>query len=260
MYWDVHCHITDNRLNENLEEILAEAATKGIYGFAQGGYEPQEWMKQLEIIKRFPQYTILPVFGLHPMWVSQAEENELEDALSNLLRQSSKASAIGEIGLDGRKEFNQEWLKQTEAFRSQLEIAGMMKKPIVLHVVRAHSEALQQLLLHRELIHGGFVHSFTGDWDTAKQYLDLNLLISIGGALTHPRGESLRELVRNLPKESFLLETDSPDQKISGWNKPNHHPVSLVNIAELVATLRNETVETILKQNTENFRRAMNLI
>lgn len=260
MYWDVHCHLSDLRWEQGVAEVIAEARARGINGFGMGGYDPDDWQRQLQLVERFPQTQIVPVFGLHPMWVSQNSEENLEVSLDLLSRQISKAKAVGEIGLDARKDYVKGWSLQMEAFRAQLEMAWLVKKPVVLHIVWSHSEALQLLLLHKEQLCGGFVHAFSGEIDTAKQYLDLNLSLSIGGAVTHDRSVSLREVVRWLPPDELLLETDSPDQKIKDWPSSSlHRPVALWNIAQIVAELRGETPEKVLQQSSENFCRILRL-
>jgi TatD DNase family protein len=259
MYWDVHCHLTDSRWGEDLPAVLSEAHEKGISGFFLGGYEPREWLEQLELMKAYPNYAIEPCFGLHPMWVSQTDEAHLESGLDQLARLLPLTKAIGEIGLDARSQYLNGWGLQMEAFRSQLELAGLTRKPIVLHLVHCHQEALRVLSLHREWVQGGFVHAFSGDRLVAKQYLDYSLALSIGGAISRPQAHELREVVRWLPKESLLLETDSPDQKIKNWPSSLHRPVALWNIAEIVAEIRGERAESVLQQSTENLRRILRM-
>lgn len=260
MFWDSHCHLSDLRFSETLEETLYEASLQGIKGFGFGGYDPEDWVRQLKIIKAYPQYSFAPVFGLHPMWVSLAEDEAIEVGLDQLGEFASKTKAIGEIGLDARKLYVSGWVKQMEAFRAQLEIAGFSRKPIVLHVVRGHNEALQLLHLHRESIAGGFVHAFSGDKALAKQYLDLNLGISVGGAITHPRSHAVRDAIQWLPQERLFLETDSPDQKIEGWESSSlHRPIALWNIARVVGEIRGQTPEEILQLSSDNFCRMMRI-
>jgi TatD DNase family protein len=259
MYWDVHCHLTDQRWGAELDDVLREATARGIRGFGMGGYEPEEWQRQLDLQQQYPKLTILPIFGLHPMWVSQRAPAELELALDLLSRWVGKARAIGEIGLDAREDYMVGWDQQMEAFRAQLELATFVQKPVVLHVVRSHTEALTVLNWHRELDFGGFVHAFYGDMLEAQQYLDFNLSLSIGGAVTHTRAERLREVVRWIPKDRFLIETDSPDQKVKNWPSSLHRPAALWNIAQTVADLRGETAEAVLSQSAANFERIMRL-
>lgn len=259
MYWDVHCHLTDSRWGEDLPAVLREAQEKGITGFFFGGYEPKEWLEQLDLVKAFPEFSMEPCFGLHPMWVSQCSEEALELGLDQLARFLPKTRAIGEIGLDARKDFVGGWGLQMEAFRSQLELAGLTKKPVVLHIVRAHAEAIRVLNLHRELIHGGFVHAFNGDKAVAKQYLEFSFALSVGGAISHANSHELREVVKWLPRESLLLETDSPDQKIKNWPSSLHRPVALWNIAEIVADIRGESTDAVLQQSAQNLRRILGM-
>lgn len=259
MYWDSHCHLSDERWGDELEVALLEAKARGIGGFVMGGYEPDEWERQRQLVRRFPACSLVPCFGLHPLWVSEATEEQINEGLDRLAREISSAKAIGEMGLDGRPPFVKGWEKQTEAFRAQLELAGFVQKPIVLHVVRAHREVLSILTLHREFIRAGFVHAFHGDIDVARQYLDHGLALSIGGAITHPRAENLREVARWLPQDRLLVETDSPDQKVRNWPSALHRPVALWNIAEVIADLRKQSVEEVLQISAENIGRILEL-
>jgi TatD DNase family protein len=259
MYWDGHCHLTDGRWAGELPLVLQEAAGLGITGFVQGGYAPHEWSRQLDLQRQFSEYTIVSCFGLHPMWVAEASEEDLELGLDALVSKIVHSPLIGEVGLDAREAYRPAWTLQMEAFRSQLEIAGLVRKPLVLHIVRAHAEALPMLSLHRECLHGGWVHAFQGDLSTAKQYLGYNLALSIGAGVTRSHAAPLHEVVKWLPEEFLILETDSPDQKVKNWPSSLHRPSALWNIARIVAELRGETAENILALSTRNLRRILGM-
>lgn len=277
MYWDVHCHMTDLRWGNDLSEVLAEAHRRGISGFGLGGIEPREWERQIQLMERFPQYRWAPVFGLHPLWVHEQSHTEVELGLDQLAKRLPQARALGEMGLDAREKFRSSWDLQMEAFRSQLELAAMVKKPVVLHMVHAHAEAHPILWLFRDSIYGGFVHAFSGGITEARRYVDLNLAVSVGGVVTRskaastkgpaladgegsiPRSQALRETLRWLPDEFLLLETDSPDQKVKNWPSTLHHPSALWNIAEAVAEIRNSTPQKILALSSSNFERILGL-
>ncbi len=266
---DAHVHFTDERIEGNLSEILLDLGRAGISKFILGGVKPEEWGKQKELRKKFPG-KFFSSYGLHPWWVAALAEGgrvrEVDQGL-NLLREELARSpreciALGETGLDYHPRFSPETHEvQSRVFRSHLELALEFQLPLVLHVVRAHEEALEIMRNALRSIGGGFtgiVHSFSGDPATARAYLGLGLVPSISApVLTRKSGsafEKLRQTVVTLGATEFVLETDSPDQPPAGESGVNH-PLTLLRIADEVAALRGLGREQVLDQSSENLRK-----
>ena len=252
-YWDAHCHLSDPRLDSSREAVIRRARDCGITRFVQGGVGPEDWQRQLRLLERYPEQ-ILPVFGLHPWWISENGEASSKNALRDLAGLLNRAVAIGELGLDFSPRFPIALRElQQHFFREQLEIAGHHQLPLVLHVVSAHTEALE-LLTKSPPLHGGLIHAFTGSLQTARKYLELGFTLSIGGRITHPgsKSEALRKMIQELPLDRMVIESDAPDQSSLGFQGRLNEPVSIIEIAGVVARLKSATTPTILRQSKLN--------
>lgn len=262
---DAHAHFTDDRIEQNLPEILSVLSRAGISRFILGGIDPSEWEKQKEISRKFPG-KFFHSFGLHPWWVSHAEEEAIASGLNTLRSELEKKDrlciAIGETGLDHHPRFPEVTHPvQAKVFRAHLRLAFEFDLPLVLHIVRAHEAALG--ILDEEIGRSGrgasgIIHSFSGDPATARAYLRLGLVPSISApVITRGKGsafEKLRQTMVTLMATEFVLETDSPDQPPAGETGINH-PLTLLRIADEVAALRQTTREAILDHSRENLRR-----
>ena len=231
--------------------------------FLQGGVGPQDWQRQRDLQKQHPE--ILLCFGLHPYWVVDQNQAQVEAGLDLLARNISQASALGELGLDFRPHIMKESReRQIFAFEAQLEIAQMSAKPIVLHIVQAFEEAIRILDLFGEARQktdrekkSGFVHSFNGSAPQAQAYLERNLLLSIGGPVARPENQRLHQAVQMIPLESLLLETDSPDQPPPSLNGQWNSPESLWQVAEMVGRLKKLAPEEVLDITSQNLRKLL---
>lgn len=274
---DAHIHLTDPRLQLDLAQVLVEAERAGISRFILGGIEPEEWERQKELARAYPE-RIFPVFGLHPWWVATADAGDSERGLACLRAEAGAVSprcrAIGETGLDFHPRFSSETHAHQEAvFRAHLRLALETGMPLVLHVVRAHSRALEILAEEqdqriaseggRPSSYTGIVHSFSDEPAIARAYLGFGLLPSISApVITRGSGgafEKLRQTVVTLAATEFVLETDAPDQPPTGETGVNA-PTNLVRVAEAVARIRAtkfpaEGAGALLDQSAENLRR-----
>ncbi len=257
MFIDAHSHWSDSRWNLDQGEIqknLNLAAVEQISFFLQGGVNPADWQKQKILKKNFPDQFGLS-FGLHPYFVSAQDEETCELALDELAKELPAAMALGECGLDFRPHIMKEsMIQQIEFFENQLELAKAFKKPMILHVVQAHDKALQILDIWGLPAENGFVHAFTGSFDTAKRYIDRGFYISVGGAVTFDKNRKLLDCVKKIPLEYLLVESDSPDQAPAGWVGLNNS-TSVRLIAEKIAQLRGLSVLQVLEITTSNFKR-----
>lgn len=256
VYIDTHCHVADRRISNSLDQIYKQAKQSGIEYFLMAGVGPEDWQAQIELQEsgKFPG--VLTSFGLHPCWVAMNESKQVDLALDQLARLLSKATSFGEMGLDFRASYAgpEQRARQIDAFEQQLELSKMVRLPIVLHVVRAHPEALKILDLWGISESRGWVHSFSGNAEQMTKYLDLGLKISVGTSVCHPNNRALHEAVKNLPIEEMLIETDFPDQKPFGWTGDLNGPSSLIWVAKCIAEIKGISWEQVLDTNTQNLR------
>ncbi len=256
-YIDAHCHLADSRFDCNLGEVLDRSTRAGVTAWVQGGVSPEDWENQLRVQARFGK-SIIPAFGLHPWWVSANTRDQVDLGLSHLERQIPLAMALGELGLDlSPKGGGREGLEhQTYAFERQLDLGKREIKPLVLHIVQAHAEAISILKRKGPFPAGGLVHSFSGSLPVAQEYLSLGFLISVGGTVMQKGRKQLKEAVASIPSDRLVLETDSPDQLPSPlvgkrmWNEPE----VLLQVAQVAAEIRGEVPSELLLQSARNLR------
>lgn len=258
-YIDAHCHLADPRMSSDealFQKILSRSQKLGVTRWIQGGVDPSDWDRQEHLASRLPNQ-IIPCFGLHPWWVAQNTDLEIEKALEELEKRAEKAVGLGEMGLDFHF-FPDSAPRQIKAFQRQLQLSLHLQKPIVLHIVKAHEIALNLLKQTGIPQCGGLVHSFSGGPEMAHRYVDLGLTLSISGVIARKGFESLKRAVLSIPTESLVVETDSPDQAPDPHQKLNE-PSHLVQIAEVIATLKGKKVSEVLESSTKNLEKVFGL-
>lgn len=146
---------------------------------------------------------------------------------------------------------------QYEIFEKQLAIAKDASLPVILHVRKAHEEVLQQL--KKIGVVGGTAHAFNGSLELAQRYINLGFKLGFGGMVTYEKSTKLRELVKQLPLESIVLETDAPDMSPSAHYGERNSPEYLPEIAQVIADLRDMDVEDVMRITTTNAREIFRL-
>jgi TatD DNase family protein len=187
--------------------------------------------------------------GLHP---NDSPERVIvaEDLIQ--LADHPKLIAIGETGLDYYRTVGDvAW--QKERFEQHIRAAQTVNKPLIIHTRQARKDTID--ILSQYPIHdiGAVLHCFTEDWETAKAALDLGLYISFSGIVTFKNATEIQEVAKKVPLDRMLIETDSPYlAPIPFRGKPNY-PAYVRHVAEFIATLREEPLEAIATQTTQNF-------
>lgn len=257
MYCDCHGHWTDPRVTEELRsQWLQDSLKNNLNLFMEAGVNPEGWQRQILLQKQYPQ-NFKNAFGLHPYFVAENDEATCDEAMNELSHILHSASGLGETGLDFREQYTQNGAtdRQIVFFENQVQLAIASSKPLVLHVVRAHNEALRVLMVWEAEAVGGMVHAFNSSQEIAEQYLKMNFLISVGGAVTYEKNKKLREAVEAIPLDKLLLESDCPDQAPAGWIGEQNSPLSVLNVAKTVADIKQISADLVLEKTSENFRR-----
>jgi len=253
---DAHSHLSDPRIETQVEEMINKAKAQGITQFLQGGVGPEDWARQRKLKAHHPE--ILLCFGLHPYWVADHTELECEAGLDQLARELSQAEALGELGLDLRPHIVKDsFIRQVDIFEAQLELAYMTNKPLVLHLVQAFDEAEKIFDLYGLPSRRGMVHSFNGSVKEAEAYLNRGLYLSIGGPVCRPENQKLHQSVAILPLENMLLETDSPDQPPPRLKGLMNEPSTLWDVAEMIAKIKKMPAEEILDISSQNLEKLL---
>lgn len=259
-FWiDAHDHLADPRWEGQQDLIIQEARAKGIHFFMQGGVGPEDWQRQKALKALYPQHIGL-CFGIHPYWVVEHDEDECEQALDLLSSQLVDALALGEMGLDFRPNVMKDSReKQFDVFESQLELAHISAKPMVLHLVQAHEESLRVMDIWGLPPKKGMIHSFNGSWGKAQDFLKKGFYLSIGGPVCRPENKKLQQAVKEMPLEYLLIESDSPDQAPPAYKGQLNPPESIWEVARSIGDLKLLDPLEILDITTGNFKRLVAL-
>jgi TatD DNase family protein len=233
MWIDSHAHLEMKEFDPDRHQVIERAAAKGISGIITIGTDLESSRKALALAKNYR--TIWAAVGFHPHDAASFNPGILPQL--SKLTEDHLVVAIGEIGLDFYRNLSPP-TRQKETFRHLIQLARTVALPLIIHDREAHEEVLTIIREEKAWEVGGVFHCFSGDWDMAKQCLDLNFYLSVTGAVTYKKGSVLEEVVRRAPLESLLLETDAPYLSPHPFRGKRNEPAHLLHTAEQVARIR----------------------
>lgn len=238
MLFDSHCHLDAAEFDADRAAVLERARAVGVTGQLVPAVAAASWPALRRICAA--EADLYPAYGLHPMYLAQHRPEHLEQLAEWVQRE--RPCAIGECGLD----FHVEGLDpptQRFYFERQLRIAREYDLPLVLHARKAVEEVIHTLRRIGGL--RGVVHSWSGSEEQARQLWQLGFHLGIGGPVSYERARRLRGIVAKMPLELLLLETDAPDQPLSGHPGERNEPARVAEVAHIVAQLRDVDVDEI---------------
>ena len=245
---DTHCHL--DKLDLTPKEAVKQAKQEGVETMVTISVDEESFDFVSKTVKQFKD--VYGTVGIHPHDASEFSP-KLEKSIRKMARDQEKLIAIGETWLDYHY-MNSSSEDQQFAFRKQLRIAVEVNLPVVLHSREADTDTIN-ILKEIPVPALGVAHSFTSSLMMAKKLLDMGWYLGINGIVTFKNVEDLREIVRWIPMDRLLLETDSPFLAPIPFrgkpNKPAHIPI----IASFVAELRNITIEHLAEKTSENAQR-----
>lgn len=247
-YIDAHCHLDFPRFEGCLEQELAAAMAAGVAGFVVPGVRAVHWGR-VEAVAR-DHRGVYYCLGIHPWYVDEHSQADLDDLESRLAVHPELCVAIGECGLD---RIRGDLAVQRPWFEAQAGLAARYDYGLVIHSVRTHDEVSSVL---RGLNWSGraLIHGFSGSYQQAKTLVDLGCYIGVGGVITHSRSRKTRDAVARLPLEALVLETDAPDMAPEGVTPGCNRPAELVRIAAALAQLRGSSEASLLPALLKNVR------
>lgn len=257
---DIGINLTHDSYDADREAVIARAAQVGVVQLIVTGASGDSTRKAIELSRRHPG-TLFATAGVHPHHACElTRELLIELGQLALLPQ---VLAIGECGLDYYRNFSPRQTQQ-QAFHRQLELAAQVGKPVFLHQRDAHGDFVAILREHRKNLAGAVAHCFTGGSAELERYLEMGLAIGITGWICDERrGRHLLELVREIPSDRLLLETDGPyllprDLEVRPATRRNE-PALLPHIARVVARARGESAEALASSSTAAARRVFRI-
>ncbi len=245
MLIDSHCHFNLSKVSP--QEWIKEAQQHDIQKFLNVSVDLETFPDILNLAEQYEE--VYASVGVHPN-ANSDDQTTVEDLIK--LSQHPKVIAIGETGLDYyRSSGDLEW--QFKRFRNHIQAAKEAKKPLIIHCREAKADVLKVLKEENAKEVGGIMHCFVEDWETAQQVMDLGFLISFSGIVTFKTATDLQLVAQKVPQNQYLIETDAPFLAPLPFRGKANQPAYIKHIGEFIAALRNESLNTVAQNTTQNF-------
>ncbi|URJ24904.1 YchF/TatD family DNA exonuclease [Candidatus Blochmannia ocreatus (nom. nud.)] len=250
---DSHCHL--NKLNytsihANVSDALNKANKKGVNLFLSVSTVMSDYDNMVKLVGC--RKDVVFSCGVHPTCVF----NEINFSSDMLYILSSKTNvvAIGETGLDYYHSSNvQDKIKQKKVFQEHIHVAKSIKKPIIVHSRNSIQDTIVILRKEKAIECSGVLHCFSEDLENARLLLNLNFYISFSGMVTFNKFYMLREVIKYVPIDRILLETDSPYLTPVPYRGLENQPAYVYEIAKYVAHIKNVDLDELAMVTTKNF-------
>lgn len=248
MIFDTHAHYDDEQFDVDREEILGAMAGSGVGTVVNVSSDVSSWDKIRRLTEKYT--FIYGAAGVHPDAVGELDEEKFQ-RLENII-QEDKIVAVGEIGLDyywdnESRELQKKW------FILQLQMARKHGLPVIIHSREAAADTLEIMQEYaREM--KGVIHCFSYSKELAQEYVKMGFYLGIGGVVTFKNAKKLKDVVRQVPLESLVLETDCPYLAPVPNRGKRNSSLNLVYVAEEIAQLKEMAYEEVIRQTEENAR------
>ena len=254
MLIDTHAHLSLPQFDKDRTEVIKRAHDAGIKHIITVGTDRDDCLKAVALAQKHD--FISAAVGIHPH-----DAKTINAETYSLLREfaaDDNVVAIGEIGLDFYRNLSPRET-QIHHFREQLRLAREVSLPVIIHDREAHREVLQILQEEKAETVRGVIHCFSGDWEMARACLDMGFYISIPGTVTFKKSEEYHKLVRDLPLDRMLVETDCPFLAPHPFRGKRNEPAYVRYVAEAVARIKRIEQEELAKITTQNAQKLFNL-
>lgn len=273
MYVDTHAHLNFSAFRDDADDVIKKSLEEGVWMIMPGS-DYKSSKRSLSYANKYERGVYTAV-GLHPIHTVKMEyeekgkkriieEEEFNYGLYEELAQHEKTVAVGEIGLDyfhinKDVDIEAQKKKQKEIFVRQLELADNLRLPVIIHCRDAHEDMLAILKKFKEergLSQGqpwGVMHCFSGDEDLAWKYFSFGLLVSFTGLITFNSGWD--DLIRKLPFDKFMIETDAPYMTPSPWRGRRNEPIFVKEVAKKIAKIKGADISEVENHTTNNAKK-----
>ncbi len=252
MLIDSHAHLEMKEFDSDRQQVIERARLAGVDSIVTVGTNLKLSRKALSLARQYEN--IFATVGVHPHDVTRIG-NKTFDELRELAR-DPKIVAYGEIGLDFFRNISPRE-KQIEMFGCQMEIAQELKLPVIIHDRDAHVQTLR--MVKDSSIRRGVFHCFSGDYNMARQCIDLGFYISVPGVVTFDKSQTLQDVVRKVPIDFLLLETDCPYLTPVPHRGQRNEPSFIVHTAKKVAEIKGLPLEEVTQTAALNTQKLFHL-
>ncbi|MCR2823367.1 TatD family hydrolase [Lederbergia panacisoli] len=254
MLFDTHVHLNDDQYAEDMDEVIARAKDAGVEYMVVVGFDRKTIQKALEIIHEHD--FIYASVGWHPVDAIDMTEDDLiwlEEVAAH-----PKVVALGEMGLDYHWDKSPKDI-QKDVFRKQIRLAKKINMPIIIHNRDATQDIIEILREENAEEIGGIMHCFSGSAEVAKQCLDLNFYISLGGPVTFKNAKKPKEVAIQVPLDRLLIETDCPYLAPHPYRGKRNEPSYVRLVAEQIADLKSLSLEEVAQITTANAKKVFGI-
>jgi len=247
---DTHAHLNFSNFAQNYKEVIERARKSGVRAIINVGTSEKSSKKAIEIAHEYDKGVYASV-SLHPIYAHKKFDYQAMKKLA----EDKKVIAIGETGLDYHYDSENRERKK-EVFRQILKLGQELEKPFIFHCREARDDFISEIKKYAPFFKSGrlrgVMHCFPGDWNFAKEVLDLGLAISYTGLITFTKREDQLEAVRKIPLERLMIETDCPFMAPEPYRGKTNEPRYVIEIAKKIAELKNISLEKVADQTTKN--------
>jgi len=252
---DTHAHLGYPDFDGDRQEVIERSFEEGCEAILEVGWHAESSRAAAKLAAENER--IYASVGIHPHEADRATVDSFE-TIAELLDQP-KVVAIGETGLDFYRNYSSPD-RQREVFRWQIGLARSNSLPLIIHDRDAHADVLSILKAEKAAEVGGVMHCFSGDAETARQAIDLGFHIGLGGSLTYGRKEDVwRDILRVVPRERMLLETDCPWLSPAPYRGKRNEPMRVRLVLETLGRLLEADLPELERATSENARRLFRL-
>ncbi len=249
--FDTHSHYDDEKFNPDREMLLSNLQSQGVSNVVSCGWDIETTQFNFDLAQKYDFMYFAA--GFHPECLEGASLEDLE--IIKKFAQNKKCVAIGEIGLDYH------WMSSTkkvqkEFFTSQIELAAALDLPVIVHDREAHGDTLDILKTTKPK---GVVHCFSGSKEMAREIIKLGMYIGLNGVVTFNNARKSLEVVRDIPLDRLVLETDCPYLAPVPHRGKRNDSSLIPFIAEKIATLLDMDAQELLNITNENAKKLYNL-
>ena len=252
LFVDSHCHLDRINLEKDkmeFDQLFVNAEKNNVAHMLCVAISMDQFPEMVAKSEKYPNVSYS--CGVHPLHVGEDKQFSLGDL--EKLASDERVVAIGETGLDYY--YSKDTVPmQHEYFAKHIEVGNKLNKPLIVHTRDAREDTIGILKENNADNCGGVLHCFTESWEMAKAAMDIGFYISISGIATFKNAVELQEVVRKLPLDRLLIETDSPYLAPVPYRGKQNQPAYVKHVAEFIAELKGVKLEELAEVTTNNFK------
>ncbi len=248
MLFDTHAHLNDDRFSLDRDEIISSLNSNGVGAYCEIGFDMESSAEAVKLAQKYD--FVYAAAGVHPHDSKDMKESNIP-RLKELLA-NERTVALGEIGLDYYYD-NSDRPTQREWFARQLDVAGEVNMPVVIHSRDAMADTIDILKAYGT--GDGIIHCYSGSRESAKILMDMGYYISFAGPVTFKNASTALEVISYVPMDRLLIETDSPYLAPVPYRGKRNCPVYVAEVAKKVAEIKGISFDEVADITFQNAKK-----